>query len=70
MVKTGELERQLYAVIEDQNGTVVQAARVYKKMILRPNSYEWREINTAIIERWSVTGLERIKQLAWSPQPI
>lgn len=69
-MKTGEAERKLYAVIEDPNGTVVQAARVYKTMLLHPRSYEWREINTAIIERWSVTGLERIKQLAWSGQAI
>lgn len=66
-MKTGEAEQKLYAVIEDPNGTVVQAARVYKKMILRPKSYDWPAINAAIIERWSVTGLERIKQLAWSP---
>ena len=69
-MKTGEAERSLYAVIGDPNGTVVQAARVYKKMILRPNSYDWPTINAAIIERWSVTGLERIKQLAWSSSPI
>ena len=27
---------------------------------------DWKAANKAIIERWSISGLERIKQLAWS----
>lgn len=27
---------------------------------------DWTAINTAIIERWSLKGLERVKSLAWS----
>ena len=27
---------------------------------------DWQKVNSAIIERWSISGLERIKKLAWS----
>ncbi len=27
---------------------------------------DWRTINTAIIDRWSKSGLDRIKKMAWS----
>ena len=27
---------------------------------------DWRKVNAAIIKRWSLSGLARIKELAWS----
>ena len=27
---------------------------------------DWAKVNAAIIERWSVSGLERIKKAAWA----
>ncbi len=30
------------------------------------DSIDWRKVNAAIIARWSVAGLNRIKSLAWS----
>lgn len=27
---------------------------------------DWKRVNEAIIKHWSVSGLERIKKLAWS----
>ncbi len=30
------------------------------------DTVDWRVINEAIVKRWSATGLERIKGMAWS----
>ena len=35
-------------------------------LALRSSAHvDWSAVNRAIIERWSVSGLERIKKLAW-----
>lgn len=31
---------------------------------------DWAKINAAIIERWSISGLERIKTQAWKTVPL
>jgi len=32
---------------------------------IEPTAPDWREINTAILNRWSMSGLEKIKAKAW-----
>ena len=30
------------------------------------NRIDWKRINEAIVRRWSVSGLERVKTMAWN----
>jgi hypothetical protein len=64
------MQRQLFAVLQDPEAKLVDAARIYRKMVARRARYDWPEINKAIINRWSEAGLSRIKQLAWSIEAI
>lgn len=43
------------------------AAQVYARLIraLGPASPEWSEINAALLERYSLSGLGEIKRRAW-----
>ena len=40
-------------------------ALTYAMAIQSSEPKNWKEINDAIIERWSLSGLERIKRVAW-----
>ncbi len=41
-------------------------AKVYRR-ILKSKSYtNWKDVNKAIVKRWSMSGLKRIKYMAWS----
>ncbi len=31
-------------------------------------SVDWSAVNDTIIDRWSISGLERVKKLAWAQQ--
>ena len=43
-----------------------QIAQTYALALRSSYKTDWAIVNAAIIERWSVSGLERIKKLAWS----
>ena len=40
-------------------------ATTYRLAILSSDETDWKEVNKAIITRWSKSGLERIKKMAW-----
>ena len=42
-----------------------EVARAYREALQMAGPINWRSINTAILGRWSMSGLERIKQAAW-----
>jgi len=46
--------------------TQKQIAQTYALALRSQEHVDWKAINMAIIERWSISGLERIKKLAWS----
>jgi len=46
--------------------TQKQIAQTYALALRSEEEVDWKQINTLIIERWSISGLERIKQMAWS----
>ena len=57
------------AVIENEieNGcTQKQIAQTYALALRSSEPANWKRINKMIIDRWSVSGLERIKNMAWS----
>lgn len=41
-------------------------AQTYALAIKSSYPTDWQRVNRAIIDRWSMAGLERIKKLAWS----
>lgn len=65
MSRSGTAQQALLATIADPEATVVDAARAYRAMIGTRGQFDWKDINEAIIDRWSMTGLIRIKNLAW-----
>lgn len=40
------------------------AAKDYASLFITGQT-EWKEINAAIIKRWSESGLRRVKKMAW-----
>jgi hypothetical protein len=40
-------------------------ANLYAEAILSAEVPDWRTINQAIVDRWSWTGLKRVKERAW-----
>jgi len=41
-------------------------AKTYALALRSSEETDWKKVNTAIIQRWSVSGLETIKKMAWS----
>lgn len=46
-----------------------EAASLYAYVRKHEPETNWTAINTAIINRWSLSGLEYIKKLAWKMSP-
>jgi len=44
-------------------------AIIYAMALCSSESVDWKKVNNAIITRWSRSGLERIKKLAWRTLP-
>lgn len=57
------IEAELLAVIADRSKTQAHAAHAYSQLIGQP--VDWKAVNRAIIDRWSVSGLNRVKERAW-----
>ncbi|QDU11298.1 hypothetical protein [Gimesia aquarii] len=49
-----------------QKCTQRQIAMTYALALKSDYPTDWKKVNSMIIERWSVSGLERIKKMAWS----
>ena len=41
-------------------------AQTYRLALKSTEQTDWGKVNRAIIQRWSVSGLARIKNMAWS----
>ena len=51
--------------INDKNFKQVDIAVTYRLAMLSSEKPDWRKVNEAIINRWSKSGLERVKKMAW-----
>jgi threonine synthase len=60
------VSQTILAEIADQKFKQRHVATTYALAIKSPEPIRWEEINQAIINRWSVAGLERIKTMAWA----
>ena len=59
-----ELAEVVVAIARRERITQKEAATYYAALILAKNE-TWTELNDAIKCRWSVSGLKRIKTMAW-----
>lgn len=66
MIEIYDAENVILNEIEDKSFKQVDVAKTYSLIMMSDVDVDWVTINRAIIRRWSVSGLERIKQLAWS----
>ena len=41
-------------------------AMTYALALRSSETIDWAKVNKAIVKRWSISGLNRIKKLAWS----
>lgn len=51
--------------IADKKFSQKHVALTYAMAIASSEMKDWKAVNDAIIKRWSFSGLERIKQMAW-----
>lgn len=52
---------------EIKNGcTQKELAKTYALALRSSYPTDWKKVNLAIIERWSHSGLNRVKTMAWS----
>jgi len=50
---------------EDIKGYHAQLALTYALAIKSREEKDWKKINKAIVKKWSLSGLKRVKKLAW-----
>ena len=56
----------LWEIEEEEQFTQRDIAKTYALALRSSERTDWPTVNRAIIKRWSKTGLERIKEMAWS----
>jgi len=58
-------QRLLLAELADQRMTQRDIALSYALALNTPDDVDWPTVNQAIIARWSLSGLKRVKDMAW-----
>jgi len=66
IIELANCTRTLLDEIADKDFKQRSIARTYALALRSSERVDWQTVNMAIIERWSISGLERIKKLAWS----
>jgi hypothetical protein len=52
--------------IADPKAKQVDVSQTYCLALMSSEKTDWGQVNRAILDRWSMSGLERIKKMAWS----
>jgi hypothetical protein len=60
-----DVEHQLLSEIADKRMKRIDVALTYVFGLKQPGDVNWSKVNHAIIDRWSVSGLQWIKAEAW-----
>lgn len=63
-----DAEQRLLTLILDPGATKAAVSCAYAGAIASPVEVDWPTVNRAIINRWSVASLIRIKKVAWEIQ--
>lgn len=61
---------QLLTEVADTVFKQKDVAATYALALRCSTPTDWRKVNAAIIERWSRSGLQRIKQAAWKKHEV
>jgi hypothetical protein len=65
-----EWEDEFLSFLNSKKFRQKDAAKEYSSLIFASvvlgNNIDWPKINRAIINRWSTSGLKRIKKMAWA----
>jgi len=64
-LKSGEAQRAVLDIVNDPNGSLLKAGLAYRKMLQTHGRYDWTDVNSAIIDRWSREGHMRMMRIAW-----
>ncbi len=62
--------QELLDAIKDHANKQADVADLYQTTLMFKVEFDAPAVNAAIIDRWSMSGLRHIKQLAWSGRPI
>jgi hypothetical protein len=67
-IELANCEAVMLREIQDTAFTQKMIAKTYALSMASGecDSIDWARVNGAIVQRWSVSGLERVKELAWS----
>jgi hypothetical protein len=68
-IELADPEGMLLEEIADRRLTQADIAMTYRLALRSHDRVDWPKVNAAIIERWSLTGLKRVKRLAWDGTP-
>jgi len=64
--KTEEIIKNIKNTKNEQSHIIEEYANLlFHRQASASRDFNWPMINKAIIERWSLSGLERIKEAAW-----
>jgi len=59
-------QENLLSELDDKTTTRKDVAKSYALLMKHGHNPDWEIINKAIIDRWSISALNYIKDLAWS----
>jgi len=65
MIELANTTNTLLTEIRDRNFNQKNVAMTYALALRSSEATDWGEVNRAIIERWSFSGLEAVKKAAW-----
>ena len=66
IIELANCEHTLLKEISDKRFKQRGIAQTYALAMRSSEPVDWPTVNAAIIDRWSVSGLYRIKRMAWS----
>lgn len=65
-IELANCTKTLLGEIADKGFKQKSVAMTYALVLRSDEPTDWKIVNRAIIDRWSVSGLNRIKKVAWS----
>lgn len=65
VVELADCTNVLLREIEDKNFIQKDIAMTYCLAMMSSEKVDYEKVNNAIIERWSYSGLQRVKDMAW-----
>lgn len=66
MIELAMCTQTLLDEIDNHEMKQIDIAQTYCLALRSSEKTDWKKVNQAIINRWSISGLKYIKKLAWS----